>query len=135
MDTIYDYKQAVHDDVLNALQEINTEEYTEYQLFELLYNDDYVTGIASGSYTMSRYKAQCNLINNQDLVEEAIDSGLITEVRDIIDAEKIDVIIRCLILERDFSEILNDFKIKRGDILWIRTKFSKKAMEKCARDI
>lgn len=75
---MYDYYEAVKDDVLNYIKEeidmngMDLDELKE-RLYEDLINNDSVTGNASGSYTFCQYTAQKYVEENKDLVREACD--------------------------------------------------------------
>lgn len=83
---MYNYKNNIIDDIHNYLRETYSKaelaekllEPAEFEneLNEALWADDSVTGNASGSYTLSCYTAQQNLVGNWDLLREALqDSG------------------------------------------------------------
>lgn len=118
---IYDYREAVKYDVLSYIEDNNIrvtadnrEEVAE-QLSDELWDNDHVTGNGSGSYTYSTYKAACCLVNNNDLIAEAIEEfgGLADFVagKDAYDAyqpERLDVMIRCYLLAEAIAAALDD---------------------------
>lgn len=53
---IVDYRSKVLDDALDAMENVDCEDFDEF--FDYCYIDDSVTGNASGSYTMSRAEAE-----------------------------------------------------------------------------
>lgn len=104
---MYDYYEAVKEDVLNYIKEeidmngMDLDELKE-RLYEDLINEDSITGNASGSYTFCRSKAQKYVEENKDLVREMcnefgnhqrIANWWLTD-----DYELIDVRLRCYVL-------------------------------------
>lgn len=75
---MYDYREAVKEDVLQCINdEINFEDFDtldelEEKLNEELFTCDSVTGNASGSYTFSTWEAEENIAHNWELLEEAL---------------------------------------------------------------
>ena len=78
----YDYKQHVTDDLYNYFMNDMDEEDRFWQAnspydddrenwFTKLREDDAITGLSSGSYTMSKSQAEENLLYNWDLGKEA----------------------------------------------------------------
>lgn len=120
---MYDYKEAVKNDVMNYI----TEHYTKDEINENLsysgsrdrwqeeLNDDMwsadsVTGNASGSYTFNTWQAEENLCHNMELLKEALE-----EFGCNIDylekgAEACDVTIRCYLLYGAISEVLAELE-------------------------
>lgn len=115
---MYDYREAVKDDVRNYIAEnITIEAYKgqrdelEEMLNEDLWITDSVTGNGSGSYTFSTWEAEENLCHNLDLLEEALDEfgsdkGYLLEEG----AEAADVTIRCYLLSSAISEVLDEYE-------------------------
>lgn len=115
---MYDYREAVKDDVRNYIAEnITIEAYKgqrdelEEMLNEDLWTADSVTGNGSGSYTFSTWEAEENLCHNLDLLEEALDEfgrdkGYLLEEG----AEAADVTIRCYLLSSAISEVLDELE-------------------------
>lgn len=115
---MYDYREAVKDDVRNYIAEnITIEAYKgqrdelEEMLNEDLWTADSVTGNGSGSYTFSTWEAEENLCHNLDLLEEALDEfgsdkGYLLEEG----AEAADVTIRCYLLSSAISEVLDEYE-------------------------
>ena len=114
---MYDYREAVKDDVLEYINnEINFEDFDtledlEEHLNEVLFTEDSVTGNASGSYTFSTYEAEENICHNMDLLQEALSEFGDTEalVMDF-DAEKADVTIRCYLLGECIAAALEEIE-------------------------
>lgn len=121
---MYDYKEAVKEDVKNYIRENYTADEIrenletsaarsdfEEKLNEDLFDDDSITGNASGSYTFNTFEAEENLSHNWDLLEDACyefgeDSGEIFKQG----AEACDVTIRCYLLSGAISEVLDEFE-------------------------
>lgn len=115
---MYDYREAVKDDVRNYIAENLTIEAYKGQRDELeemlnndLWVDDGVTGNASGSYYCNTWKAEESLCHNLDLLAEALEefgcdaSYLLKE-----GAEAADVTIRCYLLSSAISEVLDEYE-------------------------
>ena len=76
----YDYLNAVINDVKAAIEDLGEDEKKELagldedekkeHLYNLLVDDDRVTGNSSGSYTLNAWKAEENLCHTGDLIEE-----------------------------------------------------------------
>lgn len=115
---MYDYKEAILDDVREYVEEeINLNEWKgnrdklEEKLNDDLWTCDSVTGNASGSYTFNAWEAEENLCHNLDLLEEALeefgsDKGYLLEHG----AEAADVTIRCYLLSWAISEVLDELE-------------------------
>lgn len=110
----YDYYEAVKADVENYIEEnINIKEYEDRRelknfLNEELWNDDSVTGNASGSYTFNTWQAEENLCHNNELLNEALDEfGERDNMKDA-GAEALDVTICCYLLADVISDILDE---------------------------
>lgn len=120
---MYDYKEAVKNDVIDYIKENYTDEeikenlsYSgsrnkwEQSLYDDLFVSDSVTGNASGSYTFNSYKAEEYLCHNMDLLAEALE-----EFGDDLSylkkgAENCDVTIRCYLLNSAISEALDELE-------------------------
>lgn len=121
---MYDYFEAVKEDVLQAIRD----NYTSKEIAEKLHEDrdsflehlnddlwidDRVTGNGSGSYTFNSYKASENLVGNYDLVREVVDEFGIeasTVAEHIDDPEYWDVSIRCFYLYSAIDEVLDELE-------------------------
>lgn len=119
--TKYNYMEAVKEDVKNYIDsEINFEDFDSLEELEEKLNDDLwvedsVTGNASGSYTFNRVQASLYVLDNMDLLQEAIDEFAIepaTVGNKFIseDWEWFDVTIRCYLLCSAVSEVLDELK-------------------------
>lgn len=110
----YDYLEAVKEDVLNYINENNivvtseNRDEVEQDLNDTLFACDSVTGNASGSYTFNAWTAEEYLCHNRELLSEALtefgcDMGYVER-----GAEECDVAIRCYLLGRAISEVLDE---------------------------
>ena len=106
---IYDYHQAVLEDVIEAIwqeepwKECNDRDELSDKLNDELWTVDSVTGNGSGSYTFSRAKAEEFLRGNAELIQEmasefGMDDGEIGRRFMASDWEWFDVSIRCYLL-------------------------------------
>lgn len=114
MTETYDYIEALVEDIKEYLEDnnINKNDVDEDKLNDKLFNEDAVTGNASGSYTFNTEQAKQNLIGNEDLVRDMIEEGFATPegVMDwFLDGnyEAIDVAVRCYLLDQAISEVLD----------------------------
>lgn len=112
----YNYHEAVKSDIREYIKE-NFDVVTEsmrYDVFNEIYNDDGVTGVASDSYTMSRVTAKQYVMNNIDLLNEAVDwycydMGEIG-IRFLREYwEQLDVLIRLYLVGKYFNDIFSEF--------------------------
>lgn len=119
---MYDYREAMREDIKNAIEE-NKEYWNGWKdmdkdaradfLNEELWCDDSVTGNGSGSYTFNSYKAMENLYGNEDLVEELVgEFGLDAETvaKHFMDWEYWDVSIRCYLLGEVVWDVLDEIE-------------------------
>lgn len=123
---MYDYREAMTEDVKEWIEEnVDLTEWTEdrkgleQQLNDDLWTADSVTGNGSGSYTFNRAQASLYVLDNMDLLQEAIDEfstdpatvgyTFISE-----DWEWFDVSIRCYLLGSVISDVLNEME-ENGD--------------------
>lgn len=118
----YNYLMNVKEDVKDAILEgfskedlkdllANSRNEFEEALNERLWNDDSVTGNASGSYTFSIYEAEEIIAHNWDLLLDALyEFGC--DYREALEkgAEYCDVSIRCYLLGQAISEVLDDLE-------------------------
>lgn len=121
---MYNYFEAVKEDVLQAIRDNYTNEEIAEKLHEDrdnfaqklnddLWIDDSVTGSGSGSYTFNSYKASENLAGNYDLVREVVDEFGIeasTVANNIDNPEYWDVSIRCFCLYHAIDEALDELE-------------------------
>ena len=123
----YDYNYKMHQDVRNAIADgYNLDEWRgrrdelEEKLNEDLWIDDGVTGNASGSYYCNSYKAMQAVMDNMELLQEALDE-FGADYADIGrrfmegDWEYFDVTIRCHLLPSIISDVLDDIEAD-GDL-------------------
>lgn len=113
---MYDYMEAMKEDIRDWIDENNFSvegHYAEDDLVDALWAEDSVTGNGSGSYTFSTAKAQEYVTDNIDLCREAL-TEFCTEPQDIADHflngdwEWFDVTIRCYLLNRAVSEVVEE---------------------------
>ena len=110
----YDYLSAVKDDVRNYISdEVNLSEFDEVEelnefLNEKLFNENSVTGNSSYTYTYNREVATENLLDNMDLLSQAMD-----KFGNVLDKgeELCDVTIRCYLLPQAINEVLDAYEI------------------------
>ena len=117
---MYNYLEAIIEDVKEAIKEYDSTEFADREEFEERLNDDLwnadsVTGNGSGSYTFSRSEAEEYVNDNSDLLREAIsefciDSETVAEKFLDADCEYFDVTIRCYLLGQAISEALDDME-------------------------
>ena len=123
----YDYRYEMRQDVRNAIEEgYSLDEWRgrrdelEEKLNEDLWIDDGVTGNASGSYYCNSYKAMQAVMDNMELLQEALDE-FGADYADIGrrfmegDWECFDVSIRCYLLSSVVADVLDDIEAD-GDL-------------------
>lgn len=123
----YDYHYRMRQDVRNAIEEgYSLDEWRgrrdelEEKLNEDLWIDDGVTGNASGSYYCNSYKAMQAVMDNMELLQEALDE-FGADYADIGrkfmagDWEYFDVSIRCYLLSSVVADVLDDIEAD-GDL-------------------
>lgn len=114
---IYDYRQAVTDDVKDYLKQLDVGTFAmlvqDYQdtvqdIEDQMFVSDSVTGNGSGSYTFNTLKAEQNLVGNWNLLQEARDE--LCPDSDLIEKgpECCDVLIRCYLLDESLNKALNE---------------------------
>lgn len=115
---IYSYPSHVKQDIKEFIEKrldsgtfgllIQGDEDTIEDVKDLMFDQDDVTGNASGSYTFSTFKAEQNLMGNWDLLREAKEE--LQPNVDLIEKgpEYCDVLIRCYLLDWCFNKALND---------------------------
>lgn len=121
---MYDYKEAVKEDVVDYIREnYSADEIRENletsaarsdfeeKLNDILWVEDSVTGNASGSYTFNTWEAEENLCHNMDLLEEACDE-FGQDLGEAVErgAEYCDVTIRCYLLCGAISDALDELE-------------------------
>ena len=104
----YDYRAAITEDIVNYVAEDFEpdaltasgllDEWREYtlDLTDRLWCEDSVTGNGSGSYWFDAWKAEEAICHNLDIYQECLDEW---EGTPTTDAERIDVAIRCYLLD------------------------------------
>lgn len=120
---MYNYLEAVKDDVRTYIQDNITlgdwngdRDNLEVILNDDLWVDDSVTGNGSGSYTFSRAQAKEYFLDGGEcyLQDMCFDYGIDAEElgQKMIDGEWewLDVSIRCYLLGRAISEVLDEFQ-------------------------
>lgn len=123
----YDYNYEMRQDVRTAIDEgYSLDEWRgrrdelEEKLNEDLWIDDGVTGNASGSYYCNSYKAMQAVMDNMELLQEALDE-FGADYADIGrkfmagDWEYFDVSIRCYLLSSVVADVLDDIEAD-GDL-------------------
>ena len=112
----YNYFEAVKNAVLDYINEneikvttSNKDELAE-QLHDDLWANDSVTGNGSGSYFFNTWKAEEALCHNLDLLGEACEE--FGSTADLLKngAEACDVTIRCYLLPKAISEVLDELE-------------------------
>lgn len=123
---MYDYREAMTEDVKEWIKEnVDLTEWTEdregleQQLNDDLWTADSVTGNGSGSYTFNRVQASLYVLDNMDLLQEAIeefatDPATVGDKFISEDWEWFDVTIRCYLLGSIISDVLNEME-ENGD--------------------
>lgn len=123
---MYDYREAMTEDVKEWIKEnVDLTEWTEdregleQQLNDDLWTADSVTGNGSGSYTFNRVQASLYVLDNMDLLKEAIDEfatdpATVGDKFISEDYEWFDVTIRCYLLGSIISDVLNEME-ENGD--------------------
>lgn len=123
---MYDYREAMTEDVKEWIKEnVDLTEWTEdregleQQLNDDLWTADSVTGNGSGSYTFNRVQASLYVLDNMDLLQEAIDKfstdpATVGDKFISEDWEWFDVTIRCYLLGSIISDVLNEME-ENGD--------------------
>lgn len=114
----YDYLEVMENDLRTFIEgnyDLNDFEDIE-EAYEKIYDEawvsDSVTGNASGSYFCNTWKAEEALCHNFDLLEEAYD-GNDGAYFFQNGAESCDVMIRCYLLNRVLTELLNEIMGER----------------------
>ena len=109
----HDYESAIKNDIIYyivengiTITESNRSEIEE-RLLDELWNEDSVTGNASGSYTYNQFTAEENLCHNWVLLASALDEfgAIENPLKD--GAEKADVAIRCYLLQGCLHSVIN----------------------------
>ena len=120
---MYNYLEAMKSDIKDYIKnEINTANYSdreelENDLNDILWNEDSVTGNASGSYTFNCADAKEYVTDNIDLLAEAckefgVNNETVGEKFFAEDWEYFDVTIRCYLLNQAISEALDEIDLE-----------------------
>ena len=120
---MYNYLEAMKSDIKDYIKnEINTANYSdreelENDLNDILWNEDSVTGNASGSYTFNRVDAEEYVTDNIDLLAEAckefgVNNETVGKKFFAEDWEYFDVTIRCYLLNKAISEALDEIDLE-----------------------
>ena len=127
---MYSYRASVEADVRDWMRE-NEDEWKDVNLGVLycflsdrLFCEDSVTGNASGSYTMSRYIARCNVMGDEDsddIISDMVDEGILDNETlgkwySSQNWEAIDVVIRCHLLDEIITGIVSEIAWEKGTI-------------------
>ena len=110
MKNVYDYYEAVKEDVEEFLKDTDCRDFNE--LYNIMFLDNSITGNQSGSYTFNSAEAENNLNGNWSLLLDAIkdygyDCDPIAK-----GAEWCDVIIRCYLLGSVLADVLEELEEK-----------------------
>ena len=94
-------------------------EYQFEQLHDRLLTEESVTGNDSGSYTFNPLVAERNLYGNVDLLKEAVEE--LDPILELIERddegydegydERCDVLIRCYLLDKAITQVLEDLEV------------------------
>lgn len=107
---IYDYWEAVKDDVIAYLEENSLTDYDT--IYDDCFVSDAVTGNASGSYYCNARRAEWALFGNTDLLNDAIEEfggDAETYKRALQSPEYADVTIRCYILSQVIDDAISEY--------------------------
>ena len=118
-------KEDYIDELENDIKEVISNEFEEDELQEMseddfrdkielldLYNDDCVTGNASGSYEFSAWKAEENICHMWDEIQNMIDEGFITIDSFQYGAEGIDVALRCYFFNEALENVIDEMSVE-----------------------
>ena len=116
----YDYLEAMKADIYDWLEwnrwfEEHDMDDAEAELEDALWAEDSVTGNGSGSYTFSSQRAKEYVMDNVDLCKEAL-TEFCTPAQTVCDHfldgdwEWFDVTIRCYMLSRAISDVMEEMR-------------------------
>lgn len=123
---MYNYLESMKNDIQEYIKEnYSADEIAENmtdrnrwgdELNDNLWCRDSVTGNASGSYTFNRYVAKEYVMDNEDLLKEALeefctDSKTVTEKFLNSEWEYFDITIRCYLLGAAIAAVLDDMEV------------------------
>nr|DAW20682.1 MAG TPA: hypothetical protein [Caudoviricetes sp.] len=120
---MYNYLEAMKFDIKDYIKnEVNTSNYSdreelENDLNDILWNEDAITGNASGSYTFNYADAKEYVTDNMNLLAEAckefgVTNETVGEKFLNEDWEYFDVTIRCYLLSHAISEALDEIDLE-----------------------
>ena len=120
---MYNYLETMKSDIKDYIKnEVNTSDYSdreelENNLNDILWNEDAITGNASGSYTFNRADAEEYVTDNMGLLAEAckefcVDNETVGEKLLTEDWEYFDVTIRCYLLSQAISKALDEIDLE-----------------------
>ena len=118
---MYDYREAIKEDVKDYIRENYYKQVTEFDeqcLYDDLMVEDSVTGNASGSYTFDTEKAHENVFGNEHLLQEALEEfgySASAIVDHFTDYEWQDVLIRCYLLGECIGEAVKEM-VEDGEL-------------------
>lgn len=108
----YNYREALMEDIRNYIKEndirvtSDNRDELEEELRDTLWDNDSVTGNASGSYTFNAWQAEENLCHNLVLLNDACEEFCCEPKID--SPEGCDVTIRCYLLGECLSSVLDE---------------------------
>lgn len=115
--SIYDYKLAIYNDINDYLDQegigftMSADYMVDHYYDQLLSSG--VTGADDGSYTHDRITAGMNLVGNGELVRAALVDTYGSRVpAGALDAENVDVCIRCYLLHDIMRDVFTDMSRK-----------------------
>lgn len=108
----YDYKHNIKEDIKEWLNDTtimhDKELLTEDDLYNMLIDNDHITGGGSGNYCyQSNEEATACVIENFDLLHKCIEENGLYNKKDV---SGVDVFIRCCLLRECIQEVLNELK-------------------------
>ena len=111
----YDYLKKIVEDVKDYIKENyeGVEEVDKEALYDDLWIEDSVTGNVSGSYTFNSEAAREFILNNEDLLQEALEEFCCSSdeiAKHIFDYEWQDVTIRCYLLSQAIDEAIEELE-------------------------
>lgn len=115
----YDYKAAVKEDAIQAINvmveygdlphELPEGEGMEEFIRDMLCEDDNVTGVMSGSYTLNQYEAERCVCHNWALVQQAIEEGF--DITAQMYPEMIDAQLRLFVLPEVIGDAIKESRL------------------------
>lgn len=96
----------------DELKEMSESDFREKIELLDLFNSDYVTGNASGSYEFNVWKAEENICHMWNEIQDMITEGFITIDSLQYGAEGIDVALRCYFLNEALENVISELGAK-----------------------